>query len=76
MLNFLDISHNVNRLRSDDSPLHKKINFMLKGISTYEFRTQFKTADDCYTYLFDLKWKNGYKCSKCGHNKSYKGRTK
>ena len=49
---------------------------MLKGISTYEFRTQFKTADDCYAYLFDLKWKNGYKCSKCGHNKSYKGRTK
>lgn len=49
---------------------------MLKGISTYEFRTQFKTADDCYAYLFDLKWKNGYKCSKCGHDKSYKGRTK
>jgi integrase/recombinase XerD len=48
---------------------------MFKGISIYDFRSQFKTENDCYSYLFEKKWKNGYKCSKCGHDKAYKGRT-
>ena len=49
---------------------------MFKGISIYEFRNQFKTSDDCYSYLHNLKWENGYRCSKCNHDKSSKGRTK
>lgn len=49
---------------------------MFRGISIYDFRSRFKTEDDCYSYLFDKKWGNGYKCSKCGHDKSLKGRTR
>lgn len=49
---------------------------MFKGLSIYEFREQFRSADDCYSYLFEMKWSNGYKCSKCGCEKHYKGRTK
>jgi len=48
---------------------------MFKGISIYEFREQFSTKNDCYLYLFEMKWGNGYECSKCGHTKHYKGRT-
>jgi hypothetical protein len=49
---------------------------MFKFISIYEFGNQFKTSDECYSYLNNLKWENGYRCSKCNHNKSTKGRTK
>lgn len=49
---------------------------MFKGLSVYDFRSQFKTTDDCYSYLFDLKWGNGYQCSRCGHTLYHKGRTK
>ena len=49
---------------------------MFKGISIYDFRNQFKTENDCFSYLFDLKWGNGYQCSKCKHDKFCKGRTK
>lgn len=49
---------------------------MFKGLSIYEFRKQFNTSEDCYAYLFELKWGKGYTCSKCGHEKSHKGRTK
>ena len=49
---------------------------MFRGISIYDFRNQFKTENDCFSYLFDLKWGNGYQCSKCKHDKFCKGRTK
>lgn len=49
---------------------------MFKGKSIYDFRAEFRSSDDCKRYLFELKWGDGYKCSKCGHEKSYTGRTK
>lgn len=49
---------------------------MFKGISIYDFRNQFRTEDDCYAYLFEMKWGKGYQCSKCGHKKHHKGRTR
>ena len=49
---------------------------MFKGISIYDFINQFKTENGCFLYLFDLKWGNGYQCSKCKHDKFCKGRTK
>lgn len=47
---------------------------MFKGISIINFRKQFKTEKDCLKYLVDLKWSNGFKCVKCGHDQYYKGR--
>lgn len=49
---------------------------MFKGTSLYEFRNEFRTPDDCYSYLYVMKWGNGYSCNKCGHTKAHKGRTK
>jgi transposase-like protein len=47
---------------------------MLTGISLKEFKSTFKTNEDCMQYLVDLKWQDGYKCSKCGHDQCCKGR--
>jgi hypothetical protein len=48
---------------------------MFKGINAIEFGKQFKDNEDCYLYLIELKWGNGYKCSRCGHDSYYKGKT-
>ena len=47
---------------------------MFIGIGIIDFRKQFKTEEDCLKYLVQIKWGNGYKCIKCGHNEYYKGR--
>ena len=48
---------------------------MFEGISYRKFNLKFKCEDDCRQYLLDLKWKNGYKCFHCGHDKYWTGRT-
>ena len=49
---------------------------MFQGISIQQFNRFFQNEDNCKQYLFDLKWKDGYQCRKCGCNKSHKGRTR
>jgi len=49
---------------------------MFQGVSIQQFNKFFKNEDDCTQYLFDLKWKNGYKSRRCGFTKSYKGKTR
>ena len=34
-----------------------------------EFLNQFKTDDDCWDYLFEMRWPNGFTCPKCNSNK-------
>lgn len=48
---------------------------MFQGINSIEFNRQFKNNEDCYLYLIEKKWGNGYACSRCGCKESYKGRT-
>lgn len=43
---------------------------IFKGQNLLEFSDRFKTDEDCKKYLADIKWKNGFKCAKCGHKKS------
>jgi len=40
-----------------------------KSLSLFEFQAQFPNDETCTEYLADLKWTNGFKCSKCGHDK-------
>lgn len=40
-----------------------------KSLSLFEFQTQFPDEDKCREYLANLKWQNGFKCSKCGHGR-------
>jgi len=36
-----------------------------KSTNLIEFTEKFKTNDDCYQYLVDLKWGKGFRCSRC-----------
>lgn len=40
------------------------------GQNLLEFADRFKTDEDCIEYLAHFKWKEGYKCRKCGHTRS------
>jgi len=48
---------------------------MFKGINAIEFNKRFSSNEPCYQYLIDLKWGKGFTCSRCGCDKSNKGRT-
>ncbi|KAA6329413.1 hypothetical protein EZS27_021776 [termite gut metagenome] len=38
-----------------------------KSLTIFEFQEQFKEDTDCLKYLSELKWKEGFVCSQCGH---------
>lgn len=40
-----------------------------KSLSLFDFQAQFPDDDKCMEYLANLKWINGFKCIKCGHEK-------
>lgn len=40
-----------------------------KSLSLFEFQTLFPDDKSCTVYLADIKWKNGYKCPKCEHER-------
>lgn len=40
-------------------------------INLIEFQQRYATAAACQNHLFLMKWPNGYKCEKCGHDQYY-----
>ena len=47
---------------------------MFKGVSLFDFIEQFQSNEDCIRYLEELKWQQGYRCSKCNHTQYVKGK--
>lgn len=45
-----------------------------KSLSLFEFQEQYTSSDDCLKYLAEMKWKEGFKCRKCGHTHSCDGK--
>jgi transposase-like protein len=43
------------------------------SVSFNKFLERFKTEEDCLEYLYNLKFSQGFTCSKCNNNTSYKG---
>lgn len=43
---------------------------LFRGQNLLEFAERFKTDEDCKEYLSGLKWKDSFKCVKCGHHGS------
>jgi len=39
--------------------------------AVFDFHQRFKSETDCIAALAKLKWPNGFKCPRCGHNKAY-----
>lgn len=40
---------------------------MFKGTDIFEFFDQFSTDEQCLSYLYNAKWKDGFTCAKCGN---------
>ena len=43
---------------------------LFQGQNLLEFAERFKTDQDCKEYLSEIKWKDEFKCVKCGHTGS------
>jgi hypothetical protein len=46
---------------------------MFRSTNLIEFTRMFKENADCYAYLSEIKWKNGFECSRCKCKKEVKG---
>ncbi|WP_289804145.1 transposase, partial [Faecalibaculum rodentium] len=46
-------------------PMFKKSLF--KDLTFADIHTQYSDPHDAERFFFDLKWKDGFVCSKCGH---------
>jgi transposase-like protein len=41
------------------------------SLSLIEFQDKFSSEEACQEHLFAMKWPNGFKCPKCGHEQCY-----
>lgn len=62
------------KLKSDVKEL-SQARVLLKDVKYEEFSTVFPDEKACFKYLADLKWKDGYRCKKCGNSNFGKGKS-
>jgi hypothetical protein len=60
----------LNRDLSRDLQDQKAARIQAREVDFGEFSQLFPDKDACLRYLADLKWAVGYRCRKCGHEKS------
>ena len=48
---------------------------LFTGINAIEFGRRFQNQEDCYRYLYSIKWKDGNRCKFCGCTDDIKGKT-
>ena len=36
-----------------------------------DFERHFATEESCHQYIFDLRWPDGFRCPRCGHEKAW-----
>ena len=46
---------------------------IFRGVNSIKFNRYFQSNDDCYQYLADAKWADGYICKRCANTKYCKG---
>ncbi|MCF8218622.1 MAG: transposase [Bacteroidales bacterium] len=47
---------------------------LFKHLDIQDFNRQFSTEEACLKFLAEYKWKDGFKCKKCGHTNYCKGK--
>lgn len=47
---------------------------IFEGRSIIRFSHLFSTEEKCKKYLYEVKWKNGFLCSKCNHTHCWEGK--
>ncbi|WP_036601543.1 7TM diverse intracellular signaling domain-containing protein [Olivibacter sitiensis] len=52
-----------------------KARAMSTNLSFDEFSKVYPDQDACLRFLAELKWRDGYRCKKCGHDQYYVGNT-
>ncbi len=72
----------INKLLDHDNQILKhdfeevsRARILLKQVSYEEFRLAYPDKLACDQFLDNVKWKNGYKCQKCGYTKYCQGKT-
>jgi hypothetical protein len=64
----------LNRDLSRDLQDQKEARLQARDFDFGEFSQLYPDKDACLRYLADLKWQYGYRCRKCGHEKSCEAR--
>lgn len=41
-----------------------------------QFQQKFHSEEACYQHLYQMKWPDGFRCPKCGHNRAYEINTR
>lgn len=44
-----------------------------EGVNSIKFNRAFRSDEDCYKYLSDIKWQDGFVCKRCGNLSFCKG---
>jgi hypothetical protein len=47
---------------------------IIKELDRQVFKERFTSKQDCYDFLAELKWEDGYKCSRCENISHIKGK--
>ena len=47
-----------------------------ESLSLEEFQERFSTEEGCLEHLFRMRWPEGYRCPRCGHDRYYFHRTR
>lgn len=42
---------------------------IFRGVNSIKFNQRFKDDNDCFEYLAQIKWADGYKCKRCSNDK-------
>jgi len=64
----------LNRDLSRDLQDQKEARLQAREFDFGEFSQLYPDKDACLRYLAELKWQHGYRCRKCGHEKSCEAR--
>jgi hypothetical protein len=65
---------NDNKVLQHDIEKVSRDRIMSTEVDFEEFSRIYPDADSCYRLLAELKWRQGYKCHKCGNDHSFTGR--
>ena len=45
-------------------------------LTLIQFQKKFATEEACHSHLFTMKWPEGFRCAKCGHDQFYESKTR
>ncbi|MFH6985764.1 7TM-DISM domain-containing protein [Marinoscillum luteum] len=67
------LSRDNKKLKTDIDEV-SRARVLMKGVDFEEFKKIFSDKIECFKFLSEIKWKDGFKCKKCGYNKHGEGR--